>query len=65
MKWFLLSGRSAIVWQQRPDLSLLLKLFVASGGKEICGTVPCVPAPSDFSVCELGAAFDSFDHAVY
>jgi len=51
--------------QQRPDSSLPLKLILAVGGEEICGTVPSFPTPLDFSVRKRGASFDSFDHAVY
>lgn len=40
---FLSSGRSALVWQQGPKHSFPLKLLIGAGGKEIGGTVPCLP----------------------
>ena len=45
--------------------SLPLKLILAAGGEEICGTVPILPTTFDFSIRKFGASFDSFDHAVY
>jgi hypothetical protein len=62
---FLSSARTALTRQQRPAFSLPLKLLVAKGCEKICGTVPLFLTPFDFSVRNLRASFDSFDHAIY